>query len=427
MEKEPTTASESKESKDSGTVVVESERRVRGPHRRCRREPWACPTGLDMYCTAWESLDDLYDTVDRILDEEGDAWREGVRAMQGEVVEEAQAIAAEAAGEPPPPEDAEDHFGPIPLGDLGRRVRPGEGVARDLLLDGQIVTVVGEEGEGKSTLAWQVACQLAAGEDVGGHFEVEEPVSPVLIVDVEQSEEDAVILRDDMVARGLKVDGVLWLDAQGKAFDTPADQKWLRAYVRAVRPLVVILDTGTESVTRPREDESVKPLFVFLNSLLKNEGVRTVVLTAQPRKRSKSEPDAGRRFDDLFGSRVWKGRSSAVLYLEERRIVVWKQRGGYLRRRWGTTIGQYVRSDDGPATIQGPRSDAEIEEERRSQVLITVGMKPGQLSKSSLIEEELRIPGPYRAAWRKTVEALIAKGQIEARGQYHRLQPGHSA
>ncbi len=395
------------------------DRPVSGPHRRCRQEPWSCPTGLDMYCVAWCCLDDLHDTVDKLLDEDGEAWREGV-------VEEAESIVAEAAGELRP-EDAEDHVGPIPLTDLGGRIRPGEGVARDLLLDGQIVTVLGEEGEGKSTLAWQVACQLAGGEDVCGHFEVEGPIGPILIIDVEQSEEDAVILRDDMIARGLKVDGVLWLDAQGKALDTPADQKWLRAYVRAVRPLVVILDTGTESVTRPREDESVKPLFVFLNSLLKNEGVRTVVITAQPRKRSNGEPDAGRRFDDLFGSRVWKGRSSAVLYLEERRIVVWKQRGGYLRRRWGTTIGQYVRSDDGPATIQGPRSDAEIEEERRSQVLITVRMKPGQLSKSSLIEEELRIPGPYRAAWRKTVEALIAEGHIEARGQYHRLQPGHSA
>jgi hypothetical protein len=51
----------------------------------------------------------------------------------------------------------------------------------------------------------------------------------------------------------------------------------------------------------------------MLRRLLKYEGVRTVVMLAQPRKRAQGEPN-GRRFDDLFGSRVWKGRSSVVLF-----------------------------------------------------------------------------------------------------------------
>ena len=64
----------------------------------------------------------------------------------------------------------------------------------------------------------------------------------------------------------------------------------------------------------------------MLRRLLKYEGVRTVVMLAQPRKRAQGEPN-GRRFDDLFGSRVWKGRASVVLFLEHERITVWKQRG----------------------------------------------------------------------------------------------------
>jgi hypothetical protein len=316
--------------------------------------------------------------------------------------------------------DAEDHDWPISLPDLGARGRPGEGVARDLLLDGQIVTVVGEEGEGKSTLAWQIACQLAAGQDIGGHFQVPEPVSPILIVDVEQSEEDAMILRDDMLVRGLKIDGVHWLNGQGRMFDTVEDQKWLTERVRALRPQVLILDTGTESVTKPREDDSVKPLFIRLFRYLKADGVRTVVMLAQPRKRSQDAPSS-RKFDDLFGSRVWKGRSSAVLYLEQEWLTVWKQRGSYIRRRWGSTSGRLQRSDVGPTMILAPQPEDEAQAERRNMIVAAIGLNAGRLSKSSLIEDELHIPGHARAAWKRTVEDLEAEGQIEARGQYKKL------
>jgi hypothetical protein len=128
----------------------------------------------------------------------------------------------------------------------------------------------------------------------------------VLIVDVEQTEEDAVILRDDMCARGLDTDGVFWLEANGRAFDNPDDKNWLTRWVRALQPRLIILDTATEAVTKPREDESVKLLFIALHSYLKNDGVRAVIMLAQPRKRGQDAPTS-RRFDDLFGSRVWKG------------------------------------------------------------------------------------------------------------------------
>jgi len=326
-----------------------------------------------------------------------------------------------------PPVDAEEHDGPVAFADLGSRLQPGSGPARDLLLDGQLVTIVGEEGGGKTTLAAQVACQLSAGENVGGYFEVEEPVSPVLIVDVEQSEEDAAIVRDDMIDRGLKVDGVFWLTANGRALDLPEDQKWLTAHVRALRPQVLILDTGTESVTDPSDSKSVKPLMIYLRGLLKHEGIRTVLMLAQPRKRTQLElPDIGRRFDDLFGSRVWKGRSSAVLYLEFSQLTVWKQRGSSIRRRWGGTSGQYVRSDSGPALIVAPQSPEELDHDRREKILAAVKDRPEEYSKSSLIEQELQIPGRSRPAWRRTVGDLVREGVLEEVGRYNRLRPKES-
>lgn len=305
----------------------------------------------------------------------------------------------------------EEHEGPIPLEKLGSDIAAGRHVVQDLVPDGQLVTIVGEEGEGKSTLGWQIACEVSSGKPVGGHFEVPEQVAPVLIVDVEQTEEDAVILRDDMRTRGLNTEGVFWLDANGREFDKPDDKKWLTHWVRALQPRLIILDTGTEAVTKPREDESVKLLFIALHSYLKNDGVRAVIMLAQPRKRGQDAPTS-RRFDDLFGSRVWKGRSSAVLYLQQDRLTVWKQRGGYLRRRWNGTVGRIVRSDTRPTVILGPQTKEDAEADRRATILKTVAAEPGAHSKSSLLEEKLKVSGRDRPEWSSTVEALIREGEI---------------
>ena len=248
----------------------------------------------------------------------------------------------------------------------------------------------------------------------------------MLIVDVEQTEEDAVILRNDMVGRGLDGSGVFWLDANGRALDVPDDKKWLTRWVRALRPQLIILDTGTETVTKAREDESVKPLFIALHGYQKNEDVRAVILLAQPRKRSQDAPSS-RRFDDLFGSRVWKGRSSAVLYLERERLSVWKQRGGYLKRRWGGTVGWIERSDTEPTLILGPKSAAEAGDERRAAILSAVAAEPGSHSKTSLIEDELKVNGHDRPEWRKTVDALIREGRIRSDGRYSKLYLAQSA
>ena len=64
--------------------------------------------------------------------------------------------------------EPDEHEGPIPLDALGTQVAVGRHVVQDLVPDGQLVTIVGEEGEGKSTLAWQIACQGSSGKPVGG-------------------------------------------------------------------------------------------------------------------------------------------------------------------------------------------------------------------------------------------------------------------
>ncbi len=331
----------------------------------------------------------------------------------------------------PPPEHTEEEDrdddrdnDPIAYKDLGKGLKPGTGPAKDLLIDGQIVTVVGEEGDGKSTFGAQVACQLAAGQDIGKHFEVAEPVAPILIVDVEQSEEDVAIIRNDMVERGLKIDGVYWLNANGRSFDIHDDQKWLTGFIREMQPQVMMLDTGTESVKDPNDSISVKPLFIYLNRLLKNESIRTVMMLAQPRKRSQ-EAVGARKFDDLFGSRVWKGRSSVAIYLEQHQITVWKQRGSYIKRRWGVTerypIGRLERHDDGPTMIHEPQPATEVEDQRRVQITVEVGTFPGRYSKSSLIEDGLQISGRSRAPWRQSVEDMVDEGLLEMVGQYGKL------
>jgi AAA domain len=315
----------------------------------------------------------------------------------------------------------EEREGPIPFDQLDGDIAVGRHVVKDLIPEGQLVTIVGEEGVGKSTLAWQIACEVSSSKLVGGTFEVPEPVAPVLIVDVEQTREDAVILRNDMVARGLDGSGVFWLDANGRAFDTIDDQRWLTRYVRALRPRLIILDTATEAVTRAREDESVKPLFILLHRYLKAEAVPAALLLAQPRKRSQ-EAKGDRGFDDVFGSRVWKGRSSAVLYLQQDRLTVWKQRGGYLRRRWGGTVGQVVRSDTGPTLILGPKSEAEARADRRETILKAVAAAPGVYSKTSLLEGKLGISGHHRPTWGEDVEALVTE-RLLTRGERSKLFP----
>jgi hypothetical protein len=116
-----------------------------------------------------------------------------------------------------------------------------------------------------------------------------------------------------------------------------------------------------------------------------------------------------------------------VLYLEQDRLTVWKQRGGYLKRRWGGAVGRIVSSDTEPTLILGPKSAAEAGDERRATILNAVAVEPGAYSKTSLSEDELKVNGHDRPAWRKTVDALIREGKIRTDGRYSKLHPAQSA
>ena len=47
-----------------------------------------------------------------------------------------------------------------------------------------------------------------------------------------------------------------------------------------------------------------------------------------------SRAEEWRRFDDLFGSREWKGRVTKALHLESGSPVAWKDLGNHLHRAW---------------------------------------------------------------------------------------------
>jgi hypothetical protein len=49
-------------------------------------------------------------------------------------------------------------------------------------------------------------------------------------------------------------------------------------------------------------------------------------------------------------------------------------------------------------------------------------MNPDKFSKTSLIEEELRIAGHLRPAWRRTIDGLVAEGVLVIEGRHNRLR-----
>jgi hypothetical protein len=79
---------------------------------------------------------------------------------------------------------------------------------------------------------------------------------------------------------------------------------------------VLIIDSGSNAVADAKDDAEVKVLFNYLHRLMREAGVLAVVVVLHLRKRAQGM--TGRKFDDLFGSREWKGRASAVLHLEDR-------------------------------------------------------------------------------------------------------------
>ncbi len=272
-----------------------------------------------------------------------------------------------------------------------------------------------------------------------------------MIVDFEQPEQDIVLIRDEMVSRGvLDPSRIRLLSAVGAVLDNPKDAERIMADILVHRPEFLILDTATEAVSKPREDESVKPLFTFLDAVKRGTSVRGVLLLMEPRKRISGD-FSGRQFDDLFGSRMWKGRPSAVFHLTRTQLTVWKQRGGYLRERWGTPSGVKLpkgtvervgeTSMNGPPTLVGPPvDDTEAQaarDEGRDRDILAALVKvleryPGKLGKDALARQVkgFRVSDVRRVRDKALAEGIIgstAEGETRGGGLIVSPKPGPDA
>jgi hypothetical protein len=342
----------------------------------------------------------------------------------------------------------------VRLDRVGVEHGPGQRhIARDFIIEDQILGLCGEEGSGKSWCAYQIAGELTYPDGTGnglvlGTFELQSPLSRVMIVDFEQPEQDIVLIRDEMVRRGvLDPSRIQLLSAVGAVLDDPKDAERIMVDILVHRPEFLILDTATEAVSKPREDESVKPLFTFLDAVKRGTSVRGALLLMEPRKRISGD-FSGRQFDDLFGSRMWKGRPSAVVHLTRTRLTVWKQRGGYLRERWGTPPGVKFpwgtvervgeTSMDGPPTLVGPPvDDAEAQaarDEGRDRDILAALMKvleryPGKLGKDGLARQVkgFRVSDVRRVRDKAMAEGIIgstAEGEGRGGGLIVSPRPG---
>jgi hypothetical protein len=287
-------------------------------------------------------------------------------------------------------------------------------VAEDLLPDGQVVLLCAEEGTGKTWLAHQIAAELVAGVPVLGTFAVPEPVKTVLIVDVEQTEEDVRIVRDEMMRRGVLTPNaqVYWLDAGDRALDTKEDMTWLIQQIAVYRPDVLVIDTLTDSVTNPLDDQVVRGVFRMLKWLVTDGGVRVIIGLAQPRKTGQSRDAQSRSFDSLFGSRAWKSKPSAVFWMTETKLIVWKQRGQYLRKRWGKVEGKrnaegsLQRKEDGPPVVAGPPIDEA--DATDAKVIAAILAKPGMTAK----DDVAKAAGVKATAGRASIDRLVDRGEV---------------
>jgi hypothetical protein len=306
------------------------------------------------------------------------------------------------AGQPTEAQQHDERPRPVDVVELAKHApeRPeDDAIIADLLYVGQILVVTGEEGDGKTTLAEQAIRQLVRGERVWDFFEPG-PVSVerALFVDTEMEEPEVRRRCADLDSRGLEVpaERFYWLCAGGLNLGaSEEDRAYVRDAVASTGGRLLWIDAGGGAVDDPKEDVDVRGLFDFLSQLLRS-GLLACGITLHPRKRGQGE--YGRRFDDLFGSREWKGRVSKALYLDETSITAWKDRGAGLRRRWPPEPGsRYAR-----ATIERPgigdpsampfviRYDpgaaAEDRATIRGKVLDLVSERPGELTKTGVAD-----------------------------------------
>lgn len=311
-----------------------------------------------------------------------------------------------------------------------------EFVVRDLIPRGTIIVVTGEEGDGKTLLAEQLSRQLLRREPVLGFFEGGDvPISGVLFVDTEMSLDDTWPRWKDAEARGLGVEpGTFhWLNCGPLDLTSAGDHSYIAAELERTKANFLWVDAGGSAVSDPKEDLPVKAFFSWVLGLLRAGTIVAAGITLHPRKRAQGE--YGRRFDDLFGSRDWKGKATKVLYIEGGKIVVWKDRGGHLGRRWPARqqgrfpLGVLQRpglTDDAsvPFVIEAKEPEFEFDADAaREMALRLVDERPGELTKSSLAERL----GVRKGDGLVVVSGLLQEGLIgpdNARAKLYRQVDG---
>jgi DnaB-like helicase N terminal domain/AAA domain len=289
-----------------------------------------------------------------------------------------------------------------------------------------IVILTGEEGDGKTILAEQLCRELLRGERPLGFFELGDiKVGRVLFVDTEMEDPEIDARCAEMDARGLGVDrGQMFWTSTGSLDLAHAGEhrSWVEADLEQLRPDVLWIDSGGNAVDKPKEDESVKPFFNWLSELIRRYELKGIGLTVHPRKRD--QENKGRRFDDLFGSREWKGRASKALYVEGSRITAWKDRGGGLRRLWppapGRRYPQAILDRPGfsdqlarPFAVTYRRDEAleDIKEqaaEAETKIIDFLREQPDQHTKSGLA----KAIGLRKAVVTMVVDRLIENGMV---------------
>lgn len=246
------------------------------------------------------------------------------------IAEEAHALSEGGSGQDPFPEAVDVTDWRAHASGTGEQ----EFVVRDLMPKGQVLVITGEEGDGKTLLAEQGLRQLLRREAVWGCFDPGGlDVTGVLFVDTEMTTDDAWPRWKEAEERGLAVPpGTLHWTCCGPINLGGSDQAHIIAELERTGANILWIDAGGSATEDPKDDLAVKALFGFLQRLIQSGRILGAGLTLHPRKRAQGEHS--RRFDDLFGSREWKGKASKVIYIEGTKVVVWKDRGGHLGRQW---------------------------------------------------------------------------------------------
>lgn len=316
-----------------------------------------------------------------------------------------------------------EELGAIDVRDLSQEGEdaPADMVIEALQIRGGILVLTGEEGEGKTLAADQLCRQLVRGDQIFGMFApgTAQPTR-VLFVDTEQEKPEARRRAAEMKARGLETEAgsMLWSTAGALELDRPEDQKRLLLELERIQADYLWIDSGSNALLDGKDDASVRPFFAFLSELMRSHGLVGIGLTLHPRKRGQG--DWTRRFDDLFGSREFKGRTTTALYLDGNKVICWKDRTGQVRQAWPARVGgKYpvaklerpgLEQETVPPFVIVPEAPEEAidTEEVERRAIELVESEPDHYSKSSLANA---IKGKRQDVL-SVVERLLADGFI---------------